>query len=490
MHADDFTKEFRGNHAPLDAIVQKLDGLQALGINAIEIMPWTAWVNVDFDWGYVPFQYFAVEYLYANDASDPQEKISKLKALISECHKRDIHVILDGVFNHSDGEFPYRQLYRDITDSPYTAENFGEAFSGLQDLDFANDCTQDFIRDVCLYWISEFKIDGIKFDAAKYYNVPDNHEHGIRKLLTSIDEYLERNDIRNFTMSVEWLDIPAAEFARTSPATSYWDNDLYQECFKHLGSSTNQLSVEYFRSLNNAQYIVTKDENGNANFPNKVPTKYLSNHDHSTVAWQAGSYDQSGSVRWFRTQPHVIALLTSPGCPLIYHGSERAENYFIPEADDGTRVRPRPLHWDPANDESDGSLLKLYTTLIGIRKKYAALRSGNFYPAQWDPSWTEFNRQGFGIDQKLGLIVFHRYGPVLDPETKEVVASKLDLFYIVLNFSDVNQFITLQVERNGNWTDFDLLNSADTVHNTQDFTLRDFMAEKFWGHVLHMQVDV
>jgi hypothetical protein len=42
----------------------------------------------------------------------------------------------------------------------------------------------------------------------------------------------------------------------------------------------------------------------------------------------------------------------------------------------------------------------------------------------------------------------------------------------------------------GNWTDFDLLNSADTVHNTQDFTLRDFMAEKFWGHVLHMQVDV
>jgi pullulanase len=493
MHADDFTKEFRDNKAPFDAIVDKLDDLAALGINAIEIMPWTAWKDRGFNWGYVPFQYFAVEYLYANDASKPEDKISRLKALINECHQRGIHVILDGVFNHCDTEFPYRQLYRDITNSPYTAEDFGEAFSGLQELDFANGCTQDFIRDVCLYWISEFKIDGIRFDAAKYFNVSGDHEHGIRKLLTTIDDYLQRNGIRNFTMSIEWLDIPASKFVLTSSATSYWDNDLYQECFSHLGNTSNRLSVEYFRSLNNTQYIATKDKNGNANFPNKVPTNYLSNHDHSTVAWQAGSYDQSGSVKWYRTQPHVIALLMSPGCPLFYQGSERAENYFLPEDDHGTgeRVKPRPLHWDPANDKSGGRLLKLYSTLIEIRKRYAALRSGNFYPAPWNPGWTLFNEQGFGIDLDRGLIVFHRYGPVVDPATGNVVADKLDLFYVVLNFSDIDRVITLQVARNGDWTDFNLLrDGADGLKTARDFRLLDFRVESFWGHVLHMRVDV
>jgi hypothetical protein len=39
MHANDFTIEFRGNKVPFDAIVDKLNNLAALEINAIEIMP-------------------------------------------------------------------------------------------------------------------------------------------------------------------------------------------------------------------------------------------------------------------------------------------------------------------------------------------------------------------------------------------------------------------------------------------------------------------
>lgn len=384
-----------------------------------------------------------MEYSYA---PGPGDSISILKGLINKCHQKGIHVILDGVFNHRDTEFPYRQLYRDITNSPYTAERFGEAFNFGKDLNFANDCTQDFIRDVCLYWISEFKIDGIRFNAAKYFNVSGDHEHGIRKLLTSIDDYLQRNDIRNFTMSIEWLNLPASKFVLNSSATSYWDDGLYRECFHHLGNPSSRLSVAYFRSLNNMKYMAT---DGNANFPNKVPTNYLSNHDHSTVAWQAGSYDQFGSAKWYRTQPHVIALLTSPGCPLFYHGSEAGENYFLPEDDHGTgeRVRSRPLHWDPANDKSGGVLFKLYSTLIKIRKAYAALRSANFYPAAWEPGWTRFNEQGFSIDLDRGLIVFHRYGPVVNAVTGNVVADELDLFYVALNFSDTDQVITLQVAR-------------------------------------------
>jgi pullulanase len=51
---DDFTAEFRGGRAPLDAVTDRLDDLRDNGINAILFMPWTAWKNPDFDWGTNP----------------------------------------------------------------------------------------------------------------------------------------------------------------------------------------------------------------------------------------------------------------------------------------------------------------------------------------------------------------------------------------------------------------------------------------------------
>lgn len=64
---DDFTAEYRRARAPLDAVTDRLDSLADLGINAIAFMPWTAWRNAAFDWGYEPFQSFDVESRYAND---------------------------------------------------------------------------------------------------------------------------------------------------------------------------------------------------------------------------------------------------------------------------------------------------------------------------------------------------------------------------------------------------------------------------------------
>src|SRR2546423_454072 len=78
LHIGDFTAEYRGSRAPLDAVRDKLDHLEKLGINAILFMPWTAFKDKNYDWGYSPFQYFAVEYAYANDTNKPEEKISWL----------------------------------------------------------------------------------------------------------------------------------------------------------------------------------------------------------------------------------------------------------------------------------------------------------------------------------------------------------------------------------------------------------------------------
>src|SRR5215213_10635994 len=91
--------------------------------------------------GYEPFQYFAVEARYANDLGQSAEKLSWLKLLVSECHDRGIHVIMDGVFNHVSYDFPYPQLYQEPSDCPFTGASFGGTFRGLRDLDFGQPIT-------------------------------------------------------------------------------------------------------------------------------------------------------------------------------------------------------------------------------------------------------------------------------------------------------------------------------------------------------------
>ena len=459
MHVDDFTDEYRGLRAPLDAVVDKLDYLAVLGFNAILFMPWTAWKHRDFDWGYEPYQYFAVEYRYANDLSRPEEKLSWLKRLVSACHQRGIHVIFDGVFNHVSYDFPYKDFYFNINDCPYTGKFEGQ-FAGLQDLNFNNACTQDFIRDVCLYWIDTFKIDGIRFDNTTNYH-RDSDAKGIPQLLQDIQSFIEQRGEANFSMTLEHLNQSAARIVNDTQATSYWDNALYESCFDGLWNE--RINPKLLRALNNNQHV---------NPPDKVATLYLSNHDHSHVNWQAGARDNIGAFRWYKTQPYLIALLTCPGAPMIQNGQEFGEDHRIPEDDQGTgrRVQPRPLHWKYLGDSIGKKLSGVYQQLIAIRKQHPALRSANFYPATWEEWQTRFNSEGYGIDTEKQVIIYHRWG--------NNGQGQLQRFIIVLNFSADIQHVSVPFSANGAWEDL-LSGWKPTVQNNQ----LQLQLSAYWGHV-------
>ena len=216
MMIDDFTDEYRGARAPLDAVRDKLGYLKGLGINAILFMPWTAWNDSRFSWGYTPSLYFSVDYRYANDLFQPAEKLSWLKKLIDACHREGIHVIMDGVFNHVYTGFPYQQFYQKYAaDCPYTGQ-FGGQFDGLQDLDFNKRCARQFIRDVCFYWIDTFKIDGLRFDnTVNFYS--DKTLNGLPMLLEEIQAHMQGLGEANFSLTLEHLDLNAAQVTNDTP---------------------------------------------------------------------------------------------------------------------------------------------------------------------------------------------------------------------------------------------------------------------------------
>lgn len=482
LNIDDFTAELPGATPPIEKVRARVRYLQDLGVNAVLFMPWTAWSSPDFSWGYTPTSYFAVEHRYTHNYADKTEDAwqrSRLKRLISELHAADIHVIMDGVFNHVGPDtacnrgFSYRQLYQNRDACPFVG-TFGGAFPGLLDLDYNNACTRELIQDVCFYWMDEFDIDGIRYDNA-INMVVANLSYGLPDLLEAVDAHAREIDKENgarFSQTIEYLDISAAQVTNATAATSYWRNSLYQDCFEYLWKGT--MTGRIMTSLDAKAYLTA---------PNKVATTYLGNHDHSGFAWQAGANvaqpDKScnaGSALWFRTQPYAIALLMAPGTPMIASGQECGLDHWIPEDDQGSsrRIVPRPFHWSYVDDKFGAPLLRLYRKLIDIRKRFPALCSDDIYPAAWPEEKGSFD-EGYGIDTSRRLMIFHRWGPG---------RRGTDYFIIALNFSDCPQQVDIPLPKNGIWTD--LLAYPPELVKVDSFMLTGWTVPSHYGCIFHI----
>jgi pullulanase/glycogen debranching enzyme len=457
---DDFTAEFRGTRAPLDAILDKLDYLDELGVNAIQFMPWTAWPDDDFSWGYNPYAFFSVEHRYYDDPAAPLDKLFRLKRLIDELHRRGKHVIMDGVFNHVEGGqapdkgFPYLWLYQDAADSPYVGVFEGHSY--FNDLDFSNSCTAQFIEDVCKYWIDEYKIDGIRFDYALGYYKQADQPVGITRVIRDLNAYAATQGLNNLSFTLELLtDDRYAAVGKTNEiqASGCWYDRFMYDSFD-VGR-TGVLTAKYLRALNSG-----KDFDST-----RRPVTYIENHDHSTIVEQCGGRD-----RWWRTQPLAVALFSMSGAPLIHNGQEFGEQYGFPE-EGNDRVRSRHLRWARSTDSTGTWLRQFYKKLIGIRAAHPALRGQLFYPDPYDEQWSHFNGEGYGIDVDKAIAIFHRWGS--DEQ------GRLERFIVVLNFSFSDRTVDVPFSANGQWSEL----LEDGLVQVNDFRLRGERIPSNWGRV-------
>lgn len=456
---DDFTAQYRQERAPLDAVADKIPHLLNLGVNAIEFMPWTAWPDDTFNWGYLPTLFFSVENRYTQDAAAPLDKLYKLQTIVDLLHRNHLHVLMDGVFEHvnvgtsPDQGFPYYWLYQDPGDSPYTDANPTEAFG--RQLDYTNNCTQDFIFDVCRYWLDAFRIDGIRFDYVRGYYSPSSRA-GITQLIAHLNQYAQQSGQTNLSLILELLTdnrYDAIHDTNEIGATGCWFDPLLFDAF--ACARNDQAPSTLVRSLNAAQDFA----------PGRVPATYIENHDHSTLANVSG-----GRGYWYKAQPLAMVLLTVPGGPLIHNGQEFAADFFLPDSGDG-RVVPRPLDWAEAVDSIGVSLGGLYRRLVALRLAHPVLRSPNFYPAVYDQQWTQFNDQGYGVDTFRGLIIYHRWGTD--------GTGRLERFIIALNVSEHDQVVTIPFSDNGDWQEL----LSETTATVQNYRLDEQTLSSHWGRI-------
>ncbi|HET6632200.1 MAG TPA: malto-oligosyltrehalose trehalohydrolase [Rhodanobacteraceae bacterium] len=131
-------------------VIDELDRLVKLGVTAIELMP-IGEFSGSRNWGYDGVLQFAPEASYGT----PED----LKRLIDAAHARDLMVFLDVVYNHFGPRENWLgryapQFFRDDVHTPW-----GSA------LDFRRPQVRQFFLDNALYWIGEYRFDGLRLDA-------------------------------------------------------------------------------------------------------------------------------------------------------------------------------------------------------------------------------------------------------------------------------------------------------------------------------------
>lgn len=149
LHVGAFSPE--GNFS---GVTTRLEYLAGLGVTAVELMP-----VADFpggrNWGYDGALPFAPDRMYGS----PED----LKTLVQEAHANNLMVFLDVVCNHFGPEGNYLHVYAgnaffdERRHTPWGAAiNFDGGMSGT---------VRRFFVDAVLYWLEEFHLDGLRFDA-------------------------------------------------------------------------------------------------------------------------------------------------------------------------------------------------------------------------------------------------------------------------------------------------------------------------------------
>ncbi|WP_130735666.1 alpha-amylase family glycosyl hydrolase [Flavobacterium sp. J27] len=149
-------------------VIDKIDYFKNLGINAIELMPVMEFEGNE-SWGYNTAYHMALDKFYGTE--------NKLKELIDLCHQNGIAVILDIAFNHAFGRNPMVRMWMNDpdgdgwgspnTDNPYFNTVARHTYSVGEDFNHASIYTKDYVKRTLKHWITDFKIDGFRWDLTK-----------------------------------------------------------------------------------------------------------------------------------------------------------------------------------------------------------------------------------------------------------------------------------------------------------------------------------
>lgn len=422
----------------LKGLTEKLDYVQELGVNGIWLMPVMPSPSYH--------KYDVTDY---KDIHPDYGTLEDFKRFVEEAHRRNIHVVIDLILNHTSREHPWFKSAAQDKDSPYRdyfvwadkdsikdqiskktitldsdniyqwhavnsdekAEHYYGFFSShMPDLNFDNPKVREEMVDIARFWLTEIKVDGFRFDAAKHLypddRAADSHEFWAwyRKELQKINP--------GVYMVGEVYSLKKEEVAPyTKGLPSFFNFEMGKTIINVLNAGKDTLGLvsryqqqsDFFKSVS----------------PDFLDCPILTNHDQNRIMSELNN-DMN------KARSAASILLTLPGTPYIYYGEElgmrgKKPDEFIREPflwGEGTYT----TKWVTPGYNTDSVIVSLsiqqkdpaslfnhYKKLLAYRNSSIVLTKGDIHAVEQLPS------EIIGLKRKFEeseVLVFHNISDV------------------------------------------------------------------------------
>jgi len=350
-------------------VIEKLDYIESLGVNAIYFTPIFQSAS---NHRYHTHDYYQVDPMLGGNQA--------LRELIDAAHSRNIKIVLDGVFNHSSrGFFFFHDVLENGSNSPWVdwfkiqgwplapydgqlPANY-DAWAGIRSLPTFNHDhpdVQEYIMKVAEYWL-EFGIDGWRLDVPYEIKTPGFWQE-FRQRVKGINPHA-------YIVGEVWTD-----------ASTWLDGTQFDGVLNYLFNEAvlafavgDKVVLDLVKSQSYYPYPAL-DAAGYAAKIHSLLELYpweiqltqlnvLSSHDTARLMSIADG-DQAS------VELSNLLLFTFPGAPSIYYGDEVGLSGGIDP--DCRRVFPLESDW---NQE----ILNTHKQLISLRQNHPALRIGNYH---------------------------------------------------------------------------------------------------------------
>ena len=404
LHVGTFGPE--GTFAGAEA---RLDHLVDLGVTAVQIMPLSDFPGGQ-NWGYDGVLPYAPDSSYGT----PEE----LKSLVAAAHDKGLQVFLDVVYNHfgPEGNYLYAYAKGFFTERHETPWGAAINYDGE-----GSTFVRDFFAHNALYWLEEYRFDGLRFDAVHAIR-DDSGTHFLEEFSERIRSGPGRMRHVHLVLENEGNTASYLRPGEDAPPLydAQWDDDYHNSLHVALTQEDASYYADYAdapvrrfgRCL--AEGFTYQGETS----PNKGEVRGEPSGDLAPTAFVSflQNHDQVGN-RAFGDRISALAspeavkaaaavYLVSPQIPMLFMGEEWAAStpflFFcdfeddlaplvtegrraefatfpafsdpetrerIPDPGDEDTFRGSALKWDELDDPEHSERLDLYRELLALRKR-------------------------------------------------------------------------------------------------------------------------
>ena len=326
-------------------VINRIQYFRDLGINAIELMPVMEFEGNE-SWGYNTAFHMALDKFYGTP--------EKFKELVDVCHQNGIAIILDLAFNHAFGRNPMVRMWMNDADgdgwgppsseNPYFNTVAKHSYSVGEDFNHASALTKTYVKQTIKQWITEFKIDGFRWDLTK----------GFTQNCTASDQTCTNN------YQQDRVDI-LKDYADYS-----WSLDPnHYVIFEHLGSDNEEQQWANYRlsegkgimmwgemfsqykelALGFSGQNISRMSHTSRGFTGKRLLGYPESHDKDRLMYEAITYGSTtgtspvnGNLTNALNRMGAIGAtsILVPGPKMIWHFAELGNNQSIYTCADGS----------------------------------------------------------------------------------------------------------------------------------------------------------